>query len=80
MVDKLAAGKQLKRREGKAFLDLDKLGYQKLLAAGKITKPVLVKVATHSEGAAKKVEEAGGQILGVTEEKSEGAEETSAKG
>jgi len=80
IVDKLAAGKQLKRKEGKAFLDLDKLGYQKLLATGRITKPLLVKVATHSENAAKKIEEAGGQIIGETEEKSEGAEETSAKG
>jgi len=80
LVDKLAEGKQLEKRQGKAFLDLDKLGYQKLLATGKITKPVLVKVATHSENAAKKIEEAGGQILGRAEEKPEEAEEAPAKG
>jgi len=81
LVDKLAEGKQLEKKEGKAFLDLDKLGYQKLLATGKITKPVLVKVTTHSENAAKKIEEAGGQILGRTEEEEpEEAGETAAKG
>jgi len=80
LVDKLEEGKKLEKREGKAFLDLDKFGYQKLLATGKITKPVLVKVAAHSENAAKKIEDAGGQILGKAEEKPEEARETSAKG
>jgi len=80
LVDKLEEGKKLEKREGKAFLDLDKFGYQKLLATGKITKPVLVKVAAHSENAAKKIEDAGGQILGKAEEKPEEAGETSAKG
>ena len=63
LVDKLANAKQLETKEEKAFLDLDKLGYNKLLASGKITKPLIVKVAAHSKSAAKKVEEAGGQIL-----------------
>jgi len=60
---KLAAEKKLERRGKKVFLDLDKLGYDKLLGMGKIAKPILVKVAFHSGEAAKKVEEAGGQIL-----------------
>jgi len=80
LVDKLADEKQLEKREGKAFLDLDKLGYQKLLATGKITKPVLVKVSSHSESAAKKIEDAGGQVVGRSEEKPPEAEEASAKG
>lgn len=71
LVDKLSAGKQLEKKEGKAFLDLDKLGYQKLLATGKITKPVIVKVAMRSESAAKKIEEAGGQIIGGEGKESE---------
>jgi len=79
LVDKLTVGKQLEKKEGRAFLDLEKLGYQKLLATGKITNPVLVKVAAHSENAAKKIEEAGGQILRRAEEKSEEDEKTSAK-
>lgn len=86
LVDKLANAKQLETKEEKAFLDLEKLGYYKLLASGKITKPLIVKVAAHSKNAAKKVEEAGGQILGAARqeeefEKSEAVEtkETSAK-
>jgi len=69
LVEKLDAQKQLEKRKGKAFLDLDKLGYQKLLAQGTIDKPVLVKVESCSGNAAKKIEEAGGQILKEEEEK-----------
>jgi large subunit ribosomal protein L15 len=63
LIDKLADAKQLEKKEGKSFIDLDKLGYQKLLAKGKIVKPVLVKVALHSENADRKIESAGGLIL-----------------
>lgn len=59
LAEKISAEK----REGKLFLDLEKLGYDKLLGLGRITKPTLVKVASFSETAAKKIEEAGGQIL-----------------
>ncbi len=87
LVDKLSADKKLEEKEGKVFLDLDKLGYQKLLAMGKIDQPIMVRVAMHSEKASKKIEEAGGQIIGGKEKESEefeaeaetAAEETSDK-
>lgn len=63
LADRVAMEGRLEEKEGKAFLDLNKLGYDKLLAAGHITKPILVKIASYSERAAKKVEEAGGQVL-----------------
>jgi large subunit ribosomal protein L15 len=63
LADKLAVEKRLEMKEKKAFLDLDTLGYDKLLGIGKIAKPILVKVASHSEAAAKKIGEAGGEIL-----------------
>ena len=63
LADKLSVGGRLERKGEKIFLDLEKLGYDKLLGMGKITKPMLVKVASHSEAAAKKIEEAAGQIL-----------------
>ena len=63
LAHKLTAEKKLERKQKKIFLDLDKLGYDKLLGMGKITKPMLVKVVAHSEAASKKIEEAGGQIL-----------------
>lgn len=64
LADKLSMEKQLQQKKrGRAFLDLEKLGYHKLLGAGKITQAVTVKVPSYSEGAARKVKEAGGQIL-----------------
>ena len=63
LVESLAAEERLKKKGTKLFLDLEELGYDKLLGAGKITKPILVKVVSHSEKAAKKVQEAGGQIM-----------------
>ena len=64
LADNLSMEKQLQQKKrGKAFLDLEKLGYHKLLGAGKITQAVTVKVPSYSEGAARKVKEAGGQIL-----------------
>ena len=63
LVDRLAVEKRLERKGKNFFLDLEKLGYDKLLGMGKITKPMLVKVASYSEAAAKKIEEAAGQIL-----------------
>lgn len=64
---KLAMEQRLEKRGGKAFLDLDKLGYEKLLGKGRITKPLLVKVTSHSKAAAKKIEEAGGSFLEDTD-------------
>jgi large subunit ribosomal protein L15 len=63
LVDQLESEKKLENREKKIFLDLEDLGYDKLLGMGKISKPVLVKVASYSEAASKKLEDAGGQIL-----------------
>ncbi len=63
LVAKLESEKKLERREKKIFLDLESLGYDKLLGMGEISKPMLVKVASYSEAASRKLEEAGGQIL-----------------
>jgi large subunit ribosomal protein L15 len=63
LVDKLDSEKKLERKEKKIFLDLESLGYDKLLGTGEISKPLLVKVAAYSEAASRKLEEAGGEIL-----------------
>lgn len=62
-LEELADRLDVKRKKGKLLLDLDKLGYTKLLGMGKITKPFSVKIAEFSENAAKKIEVAGGKIL-----------------
>jgi len=52
-----------KTEEGKILIDLESLGYTKLLGAGKVTKPLIVKVASCSKSAIEKIREAGGQVL-----------------
>ena len=56
------------KKEGKLFIDLESLGYTKLLGTGKVTKPLNVKVPSCSKSAAEKINEAGGQILTESEE------------
>jgi large subunit ribosomal protein L15 len=60
---KLSTGEGLEEREGLAYLDLDRLGYNKLLGMGRVTKPFSIKITSYSESAAKKVEEAGGKLI-----------------
>ncbi|MBC7130084.1 uL15 family ribosomal protein, partial [Candidatus Bathyarchaeota archaeon] len=53
-------------KEGKIFIDLESLGYIKLLGKGRVTKPFIVKVSAISEIAAEKIKEAGGEIITET--------------
>ena len=63
LVTKLAAKKSLEEKEGVPFLDLDKLGYNKLLGMGNITKPLSIKVESYSKSAARKIKAAGGELV-----------------
>jgi len=63
LINKLSREQKLEKKSGKVFLNLEELGYDKLLGMGKITQPVLVKVSSYSKTAVNKVEEAGGQVL-----------------
>ncbi len=71
LAGKLSTKKSIEEKNGTTFLDLDKLGYDKLLGMGKVAKPISVKVASYSRSAAMKVEEAGGKLIGkkLTENK-----------
>lgn len=62
LADRLTAEQQMEKRKKIAILDLNKLGYDKLLGMGNLSKPFIIKIASHSENAAKKIEKAGGQI------------------
>jgi len=62
-LDEMAEKFSTKKEEGKFFIDLESLGYAKLLGTGRVTKPLIVKVASYSKSAAEKIKEAGGQIL-----------------
>jgi large subunit ribosomal protein L15 len=48
--------------DGKKLLDLQVLGFTKLLGSGKVYVPVLVKIGSFSKSAAAKLEAAGGRI------------------
>lgn len=58
-------------KEGKIFVDLESLGYTKLLGGGKVTKPMIIKVASYSRSAAEKIKKAGGEILTEAQESGE---------
>jgi large subunit ribosomal protein L15 len=59
-------------KEGdRPIIDLNHLGYTKLLGAGKITRPLIVKVRSCSKSAADKVDKAGGQVSVITQETEE---------
>lgn len=48
---------------GRMKIDLSKLGYDKLLGRGEISRPVSVIIKSFSESAKRKLEEAGGEIV-----------------
>jgi large subunit ribosomal protein L15 len=79
------AEKLATEQEGKSFVDLESLGYTKLLGSGIITKALTIKVPYFSESAAEKIKEAGGEIVGAlqkeeeTQEKAEEKEEEGAE-
>jgi large subunit ribosomal protein L15 len=73
MVERFA----VKKEEGELFIDLESLGYTKLLGTGKITRPLVVKVASTSKSAAEKIKESGGRILAEVQETQEAEEEES---
>jgi len=50
-------------KDGRWSVDLDKLGIDKLLGSGRVTKPLVVKVAEASGNAETKLKAAGGELV-----------------
>jgi len=71
LIHKQTRQKQITKKQGKPYIDLTALGFQKLLAKGKLTKPALIKVEASSENAAKKIQQAGGKIITTTKHEKE---------
>jgi large subunit ribosomal protein L15 len=63
MLEGFASKILVQKKEDKSVIDLEALGYTKLLGSGKITVPFIIKVGSFSESAEEKVKAAGGQIL-----------------
>ena len=70
-LDEMAERFSVEKKKGKFFIDLASLGYTKLLGAGKIKKPLTVKVTSSSKSAVEKIKEAGGKILIEAQEQGE---------
>jgi len=70
-LEEIAANIPAAKEKENVFVDLDSLGYTKLLGTGEIRKPLTVKVAFCSKSASEKVKAAGGEILAEVEEKGE---------
>jgi len=51
--------------DGKIKINLGKIGYDKLLGSGKITKPIIVEGKYFSKNAVKKLEELGGKAVKI---------------
>lgn len=66
VAEKLASAGMLTEKNGKPFIDLEKLGYTKLLGEGEITKPLVVRISSYSKTADEKLQSVGGQILRET--------------
>jgi len=71
MLNGIAAILSTENQVDKTVVDLAALGYTKLLGTGRVTKPLLIKVASCSKSAAEKVKNAGGQVLMETPETGE---------
>lgn len=52
-----------REENGKFYVDLESAGYNRLLATGKVSRPVFVKVEYYSSRVEEKLREAGGGIL-----------------
>jgi large subunit ribosomal protein L15 len=63
LLNEIAEKLQAEKKKGRLFIDLEDLGYTKLLGSGRITKPLTVNVASCSKSAVEKVESAGGQVI-----------------
>ncbi|AFH42488.1 50S ribosomal protein L15 [Fervidicoccus fontis] len=63
LVEELASKGVLKEDSGKPIIELDKLGFTKLLGTGRISRPIKVVVKEASEKAIEKVKSVGGEVI-----------------
>ena len=63
LVDRLARENKLQMENNLPLVDLQALGYEKLLGTGSISKAVRVRVGRCSESAVRKLKEAGGDAM-----------------
>jgi large subunit ribosomal protein L15 len=65
LAEKLIKKKLVEEVEGKIKINLPKIGYEKVLGSGKLTKPLIIEAKNFSDKAIKKIEEAKGKAVKV---------------
>lgn len=65
LIEKLPSNEKVTKDESSLSIDLSKLGFDKLLGRGKISKPVIVKIKKYSQSSLKKIEEVNGRIIQI---------------
>jgi len=63
-IDNLVSAGAARREADKFFVDVTKLGFDKVLGGGKVTRPIEVTAKEFSESAKRKLEGAGGGAVG----------------
>ncbi|MBI2656007.1 uL15 family ribosomal protein [Candidatus Woesearchaeota archaeon] len=69
-INKFISANLAKKENGVYSVELEKLGYNKLLGDGKVTSKFKIKTPYASKSAVEKVKEAGGEVTGLVEIKS----------
>lgn len=65
LVDKLVEEKLTEEENGKIKINLEKIGYDKLLGTGKATRPLIIEAKYFSKNAVEKLEKIGGKAVTI---------------
>ena len=66
-LNRLASANLVKKESGFYFVELEKLGYNKLLGDGQLSVKLKIKTPHASKSAVEKIKEAGGEVTGLVE-------------
>lgn len=66
-IDKFISNNLIKKENGIYFVELEKLGFNKLLGDGRVSAKFRIKTPYASKSAIEKVKEAGGEVIGLME-------------
>ena len=66
-IDKFVSENLIKKEDGLYFVELEKLGFNKLLGDGRVSMKFKIKTDYASKSAIEKVKEAGGEVIGLFE-------------
>jgi large subunit ribosomal protein L15 len=65
MVGKLLEQKLAEKEQDKIKINLLKIGYDKVLGSGRVTRPLIIEAKSFSKQAIKKIEDAGGKVVKI---------------